>query len=194
MDSKRLLLKTLGSAVVLSAAVPTVGAVKNLSPHARPYFPNVELVTHDGKKVKFYDDLVKNKVVIFNMMYTVCTGICPVNTASLLALQEALGPRVGKDVFIYSITLQPDLDTPDALRDYMKKFGVMPGWTFLTGKRDNVELVRRTLGFYDSDPQADQDISNHIGVLRIGDGSRNKWFMTSALLPTSNIVKSIQNL
>jgi protein SCO1/2 len=193
MENKRLLLKTLGSAALFSAVAPAVAARKS-APEAQAYFPNVDLVTHEGRAVKFYDDIIKNKIVIFNMMYAVCTESCPINTASLLNVQQALGSRVGKDIFIYSMTLQPEIDTPVVLRDYMKKYGVMPGWTFLTGKRDNVELVRRKMGFYDSNPEADKNISTHVGVFRIGDSSRNKWFMTSPLFPASKIVKSIQNL
>ncbi|MGV3743435.1 MAG: SCO family protein [Burkholderiaceae bacterium] len=194
METKRLLLKALGGAALIPAVLPSTASARNWASEGRSYFPNVELVTHEGKKVKFFDDLVEGKIVVFNMMYATCTGVCPINTASLLNLQQTLGPRVGKDVFIYSISLQPELDSPAVLRDYMKRYGVGPGWTFLTGKRENVELIRRKLGFYDSDPEADKDISQHIGVLRIGDGSRHKWFMTSALIPASKIVKSINNL
>lgn len=195
MENKRLLLKSIGSAALISAATPALAAIRKPASEAQAYFPNVELVTHEGKTVRFYDDIVKNKIIIFNMMYAVCTESCPINTASLLNVQKSLRHRVGKDIFIYSMTLQPEIDTPAVLRDYMKKYGIMmPGWTFLTGKRDNVELVRRKMGFYDSDPEADKDISTHVGVFRIGDGGRHKWFMTSPLFSTSKIVKSIQNL
>lgn len=199
MSNKRLFLKALSGAAMAPALIPSVTSARTVlkRDEERPdnnYFPNVELQTHDGKKVRFYDGLVKGKLVVFNMMYTVCTGICPVNTASLLSVQRALGARVGKDIFMYSLTLQPELDTPDALREYMKKYDVGPGWTYLTGKRPDMELVRRKLGFYDSNPIADADISNHTGVLRIGDGARNKWMMTSAVTPTRQIVKAIMNL
>lgn len=199
MNNKRLFLKALSGAAFAPALVSSIASARTTTKqdHARldnDYFPNVELLTHEGKKVRFYDDLVKDKVVIFNMMYTVCTGNCPVNTASLLSVQKALGPRVGKDIFMYSLTLQPELDTPDALREYMQRYDVQPGWTYLTGKRPDMELVRRKLGFYDSNPVADADISNHTGVLRIGDGARNKWMMTSAVTPTKQIVKAIMNL
>lgn len=199
MNNKRLFLKALSGAALVPTMAPSITSARTVrkQENERPdnnYFPNVELLTHDGRKVKLFDDLIKNKVVIFNMMYTVCTGICPVNTASLLSVQRALGPRVGKDIFMYSLTLQPELDTPDALREYMKRYDVQPGWTYLTGKRPDMELVRRKLGFYDSNPIADADISNHTGVLRIGDGARNKWMMTSAVTPTRQIIKAIINL
>src|SRR6476619_4289384 len=71
------------------------------------YFPNLVLTTHEGRKVKFYDDLVKDKIVIFNMFYAQCEGICTPITRNLLKLQNVLGERVGKDIFMYSFTLKP---------------------------------------------------------------------------------------
>ena len=81
-------------------------------------------------------------------MYTVCTAeaICPLGTANLVAVQEILGPRVGRDVFMYSITLDPVNDTPGVLKSYAKAFGVKPGWEFLTGEKEDIERLRRNLG------------------------------------------------
>ena len=103
----------------------------------RNRFLNVALTTHEGRQVRFYDDLIKGKTVLLNIFYTVCTAeaICPLGTANLVAVQEILGPRVGRDVFMYSITLDPANDTPQVLKSYAKAFGVKPGWTFLTGER-----------------------------------------------------------
>src|ERR1043165_6126352 len=78
-------------------------------------FPNVALTTHEGKKVKFYDDLLKDKIVIINFMYVKCEGTCPGTTANLVKVQKLLGNRVGKDIFMYSITLKPEEDTPETL-------------------------------------------------------------------------------
>jgi cytochrome oxidase Cu insertion factor (SCO1/SenC/PrrC family) len=96
-----------------------------------PRFPNLPVVTHEGRTVRFYDDLVRGRTVVFNMMYTVCTGICPISTANLLQVQQALGHRLGRDLFMYSLTLQPQFDDPRALRDYMQRYGIrQPGWTW----------------------------------------------------------------
>src|SRR6185295_2768145 len=83
-------------------------------------FPNVTLTTHEGKRVKFYDDLLKDKIVIINFMYIRCQGTCPGTTANLLKVQKLLGDRVGKDIFMYSITLKPEEDTPKDLNAYAK--------------------------------------------------------------------------
>lgn len=155
--------------------------------------PNVALQTHDGRQVRFNDDLVKDRLVVVNMMYANCTNLCPPNTANLLKVQQMLGERVGKDVFMYSLTLQPAIDKPLDLRRYMDKFGIKPGWTFLTGEPDHVELLRLRLGFYSLDEVADADLKRHTGMLRIGHAGRDRWSMIPALAAPDQIVNSISN-
>lgn len=193
MTSRRSFLHT---AAVGSLLVPAIAGAKSrpLETSVRePYLPNVPLLTHDGKTVRFYDDLVRGKMVVFNMMYTACSNICPPNTANLMAVHEALGARVGRDVYMYSITLQPELDDPSALQQYMKQYGIRRGWTFLTGRRKDVDLVRRRLGFFDPDPAVDADLRQHTGMLRIGHEGRDRWSMIPALAMTRQIINSISN-
>lgn len=154
-------------------------------------FPNVTLTTHKGKKVKFYDDLLKDKIVIINFMYVRCDGKCPGTTANLVKVQKLLGDRVGKDIFIYSITLKPEEDTPKILAEYAKAYKVGPGWQFLTGAPKDIELLRQKLGFIDRDPVRDANKSNHIGMLRWGNEPHTLWAGCPALLPPGKIVKEI---
>lgn len=151
-------------------------------------FPNVVLTTHEGKKVKFYDDLMKDKIVIFNFMYVKCDGVCPPTTANLLKVQELLGDRVGKDIFIYSITLKPEEDTPEVLKRYARAHKVKPGWLFLTGSPADIEHLRQKLGYIDLDPERDADKSNHIGMLRYGNEPMQWWAGCPALMNPSKIV------
>lgn len=139
------------------------------------YFPNLVLTTHEGKQVKFYDDLVKDKIVVFNMFYAKCEGICSPVTRNLVRVQNLLGSRVGKDIFIYSFSLKPKEDTVPALAHYAEMHKVKPGWLFLTGSVDDMELLRRKLGFVDPDPEVDKDTSNHIGVLKYGNEPLQRW-------------------
>src|SRR6476661_3260571 len=99
------------------------------------YFPNVILTTQDGTKVHFYDDVIKGKIVVIDLIYTHCVDACPLETARLAQVQKLLGDRVGKDVFFYSISIDPNRDTPKVLKAYAQKYHIGPGWTFLTGKR-----------------------------------------------------------
>ena len=139
------------------------------------YFPNLVLTAHDGRKLKFYDDLVKDKIVIFNMFYAQCQGICSPITRNLVKLQGLLGDRVGKDIFMYSFTLKPKDDTVPALKHYAHMHKVKPGWLFLTGSPEDMETVRRKLGFVDPDPEVDKDTSNHIGVIKYGNEPLERW-------------------
>jgi protein SCO1 len=190
-SSKRDWLKWAGGAAlapVLAASIPALAAPAG--PRAY-YFPNTIVQTHDGRKLRFYDDVVRGKVVVFNMMYSVCTGICPGNTANLLQVQQALGNRVGKDIFMVSMTLQPAFDTPQALQQYVKSYGIKPGWTFLTGEPKEVDVIRRKLGFFNDDPKIDADLANHTGMVRIGNESLDRWFMMPALSAPKQIARSI---
>ena len=158
---------------------------------AEKSFPNVTLTTHEGKKVKFYDDLLKDKIVLINFMYVRCEGSCPGTTANLVRVQELLGDRVGKDIFMYSITLKPEEDTPKVLADYAKAYKAKPGWQFLTGDPKDIELLRQKLGFIDRDPVRDANKSNHIGMLRWGNEPHTLWAGCPASLAPSKIVKEI---
>ncbi|MDX6614744.1 MAG: hypothetical protein QOD75_3930, partial [Blastocatellia bacterium] len=88
---------------------------KDISPREliqRRHLPNIELVTQDSKKVRFYDDLVKDRRVVIQFMFTRCKDICPVITHHLVEVQEKLKDRVGTDIFFYSVTLSPEEDKP----------------------------------------------------------------------------------
>src|ERR1051325_9627111 len=105
--------------------------------------PNVIVQTHVSKTVHFYDDLVKDKVVVINFMYPTCNGVCPGITANLSQLQDLLGNRLGRDIFMISITLDPKEDTPAVLRSYARSIRARPGWCFVTGQDDDIQTLRR---------------------------------------------------
>ncbi|MFN2599299.1 MAG: SCO family protein [Pyrinomonadaceae bacterium] len=143
----------------------------------RRHLPNVELVTQDGAKVHFYDDLVKDRRVVIQFMFTRCKDICPVITHHLVEVQRMLDGRVGRDIFFYSISLSPEEDTPRDLTAFAKMHGAGPGWTFLTGKPADILLLRRSLGFYLDDPKQDADRNNHSGMIVVGTEPLMRWAM-----------------
>ena len=156
------------------------------------YFPNVVLTTHDGTRVRFYDDLIKDKIVVINFMYTQCEdGRCPLTTVNLARVQKLLTARVGRDIFMYSVTLTPEHDTPAVLKRYATAYGVGPGWTFLTGKPEDIERLRRKLGFAWADPLRDAKKSNHTGTIRYGNEALQLWAACPALSHPAWIVESL---
>ena len=142
------------------------------------HFPNIELITQDGRKVHFYDDLIKDKIVAINLIYTHCQYSCPLETARLAQVQRMLGDRVGKDIFFYSISIDPEHDTPAELKAYAAKYHAGSGWTFLTGKKDEIDFLSKKLGLY-SDPAA--TIDGHTPHLLLGNEATGQWMRNSAL-------------
>ena len=155
-------------------------------------FPNVELLTQDGKKVRFYDDLIKGRVVAIELMYTTCKYNCPLETARLVQVQKLLADRMGKDVFFYSITIEPDKDTPKVLKAYAEKYHIGPGWTFLTGKEADIKLISKKLGL-DFLPNPN-DPDGHTPSLLIGNEATGLWMRTSALDNTKFLALKIEQM
>jgi protein SCO1/2 len=156
--------------------------------------PNPTVFTHEGKAVKFYDDLIRDKVVAISMTYAQCTATCPATMGNLIRVQEMLGERIGRDVFMYSITLFPEVDTPRVLKQYAEKFGVKPGWTFLTGAPSDIESLRFALGFYDLDPAVDAIRTQHANMIRIGNAAYDRWTMSPGLVRPELIVSTINHV
>ena len=155
------------------------------------YFPNVVLRTHENEPVRFYDDLLKDKVVVINFMYATCEGICPTVVSNLLQVQRILGERVGRDIFMYSVTLKPKEDTPEVLRRYAQMHGAQPGWLFLTGRPPDIELIRRKLGAVDLDPAVDANTLSHIGLIRYGNETLERWAACAGQTKPAWIARSI---
>jgi cytochrome oxidase Cu insertion factor (SCO1/SenC/PrrC family) len=142
------------------------------------WFPNAVLTDQDGKQYKFYDDLIKNKVVSVNFIFTSCTASCGLETARLREVQQLLGERVGKDVFFYSISIDPLNDTPKELKAYAARYNAGPGWKFLTGKPADIELIQRKLGLFD-DMDKGQPLSQHNLDSMIGNQGTGRWMKSS---------------
>jgi len=153
---------------------------------------NIKLTTHEGRAVRFYDDLVKGKVVAINFMFTTCGNSCPLSTVHLAEAQKLLGERAGRDVTFLSITLDPEHDTPRVLQAYAKAYGVGPGWYFLTGNKDDIERLRRKLGVYDLDPIVDADRNQHSGIVVLGNEPRRRWKAVSTLSKPVRIRQAIE--
>lgn len=156
------------------------------------HLPDVTLITQDGQRVRFYDDLIKDKIVTINFFFAHCEEICPLVTANLVKVQRLLGVRVGRDIFMNSITLKPEEDTPQELRKFMAKFNARPeGWTFLTGNSADIELVRKGLGFTYPEPAIDKDKTQHIGNVRYGNEPLMLWAACPGMANASFIAESI---
>ena len=173
------LARVLVFAVLTSLTASLTFAANNGSPWGANYFPNVHLVTQDGKTVHFYSDLLKGKMVVINFIYTKCRDSCPMETAKLAQVQRLLGDRVGRDVFFYSISIDPERDTPAELREYADKFHAKPGWLFLTGEKSDIEVIRKKLG--QAARPGENGLTGHSTSVTLGNEETGQWMQDSAL-------------
>ena len=167
------------------APSPTTG-----SWDAGRFLPDVLVQTHEGARVRFYEDLIRGRVALINFMFTTCTNQCPLATANLMNVQEGLGERVGRDVVMVSVTVDSYNDTPAALRRYAKRYGTRPGWYFVTGRQRDLDLIRRRLGVLD----AAVDKTQHTGLLVFGNEATGQWAATPAQARPNTIVRSVMRL
>lgn len=145
------------------------------SPWGADYFPNVPLTDQDGKTAYFFEDLIKDKVVVINFIYTSCPDTCPLETAKLVRVQKIMGDRVGKDVFFYSISIDPERDTPEVLKAYREGFKAK--WNFYTGKKSDIIQLRKKLGLYIEEIQ--DGSNNHNVSMIIGNQKTGRWMKRS---------------
>src|SRR3954464_13238012 len=164
--------------LLLLAAALTTGRPVAAATWGANYFPNVALTTQDGKTVRLYDDLLKGKSVAINVIFTECTDVCPLETANLVQLQRVLGARVGREIFFYSISIDPKRDTPAVLKAYAERYHVAPGWQFLTGKQEDINLIAQKLGLTSMTDAVNRD--GHQPSLMIGNEATGRWMRNSA--------------
>jgi len=145
------------------------------NPWGAQYFPNVELTDHNGKKHRFFDDLIKDKVVAINFIYTSCPDSCPLETAQLIRVQDIIGDRLGQDVYFYSISIDPKTDTPPVLKEYRQRFGAK--WSFFTGNDAEITDLRRKLGLYIEEIQ-DGSLNHNVSMI-IGNQKTGRWMRRS---------------
>jgi protein SCO1 len=155
---------------------------------AHKYFTDVVLIDQNGQKLRFYTDLLQGKVVIINSFFATCQGSCLPMNRNLEKVQQALGGRLGKDVHIISISVDPTVDTPPRLKEYAKKLNAREGWYFLTGDEQNVELALTKLGQFVSEKQ------DHLNIFIIGNERTGLWKKAFGLAPSDQLVKVVESV
>jgi len=179
----------LAAAVLCGAAGSARAAANDTAGAGR--FPNVTLTTQDGVDVRFYDDLLKGKIVAINLIYTTCQYACPLETARMAQVQRVLADHMGKDIFFYSITIDPEHDTPAVLKQYAEKFHAGPGWLFLTGTQSDIDLISRRMGLYSPPNPANPD--GHLPYLLVGNEATGQWMRNSATDNPNFLARTIRD-
>lgn len=167
-----------------AAAVPASARVQ----WRKDYLPDVTLVTQHGKTVRFYDDLIKDKIFVLHFLYTTCSDICPLAAARFSLLQNAIGDAMGRDVFFYSISVDPEVDTPERLKEYADTFGAGPGWLFLTGKPEDIRQLRVLLG------DRGKGLTDHRNEFLLGNGRTGDFGKNSILQDIPTLVFEVRGM
>lgn len=183
----------LKKAEVDSSAAPAPDAGDSVSasplPETGPIvlrkIPDVTVADQNGRRLRFYGDLVAGKVVAINFIFTTCTAICPLLTATFRRLQQELGEQVGREVWLISISVDPGIDTPERLRDFAAKFKAGPGWTFVTGDKNEIDSVLQALGV------AVANKNDHTPMVLIGNDATGVWTRTYGLSSPATMAKVI---
>lgn len=158
-----------------------------LTPAAK-YFTDVELLDQDGRTLKFYSDVLKGKTVVINVLFTSCTNVCPPISRNFERIQDAIGERLGKDVFLVSITVDPETDTPTKLKEYSQRFHARKGWSFLTGKKENIDAALYKLGQYV------EEKNQHKTVIIIGNEATGLWKKAFGLAAADELIKLVEEV
>ena len=159
-----------------------------LSTAGRNYFTDVVLLDQNGKEVRLYSDLLEGTTVIINSFFATCPGSCPVMSATFRKIQAALGDRLGRDVHLISITVDPETDTPEQLRRFAKAASAQNGWHFVTGDKKNVQQALHKLGLLTDTKET------HTAVVLIGNEPKGVWKKAFGLAASDEIVKLVQEV
>lgn len=176
----------------LAGSIPTSRLLDRL--------PDLALVNHRGETVRLVGDLLAGRAVVITAMYTTCRGSCPVTSQRLADVRGALWPIFGRRLSILSFTLEPEVDTPEKLRDYAAAYGAdaraenLPDWQFLTGSPTAIERMRRGLGLFDLDPAVDRDPTRHAAVLLCGNPDHDRWSLLPSGLRAGLLVEGIRRI
>ncbi len=135
----------------------------------RKWFTDVPLIDQENREIKFYSDALKDKLVIINFIFTTCQNSCPVLSRTFSKVQDALGDRMGKQVFLISITVDPERDNPAVLKRFANEYRAKPGWSFLTGKKENIDWVTYKLG------QWTENFDAHSPLIMLANVKSGKW-------------------
>lgn len=164
------------------------GAATGAQVPAHKYFTDVVLVNQNGERMRFYSDLLRGKVVIINSFFATCKETCLPLNRNLAKVQEALGDRLGKDVHIISISVDPALDTPASLKAYAEKIQARPGWYFLTGDKQNVDFALNKVG------QLVADKRDHLNIIIVGNESTGLWKKAFGLARSDALVTVVESV
>ncbi len=171
-----------------ASALPAASSAPETNELASLRIPDVPIYDQNGRRLSFYTDLVKGKTVAINFIFTTCTTICPPMTATFRRVQQQLGERAGRDVYLISVSVDPVTDVPERLHDFAARFNAGPGWTFVTGSKTEIDSLLQALG------AAVADKNDHTPMILVGNDAAGHWTRAYGLSPPTTLVTLITAL
>jgi cytochrome oxidase Cu insertion factor (SCO1/SenC/PrrC family) len=156
---------------------------------ARNYFTDLEVVDQNGARHRFYTDVIRGRVVLINFVYTHCKDACPMATQKLTQVRELLDESINKQIWFVSISIDPENDTPGAMKAFMNKLQVDENrWLFLTGEKRNLDLIVKRLGQYANQIEA------HSTLMLAGNDRTRHWIRVMPMASPSGVAQQLQAL
>lgn len=156
---------------------------------ARDYFSNLEVIDQDGQRLHFYDDVLKDKVVAINFIFTNCQGACPLMTRNMTLVRDLLGGEIGERIHFVSISLDPVRDTPAAMKEFAETHDAnQDGWSWITGNPENLAHIVKKLGSYTDDVEA------HTTMVLAANVRTAHWTKIPPNVPPNGIVERLRLL
>lgn len=150
--------------------------------------PDTVLVTQNGESVRFASEIASGRIVVIDFVYTSCTTVCPVLSAILGQVQRSLDERIGSEIMLVSISVDPVRDTPARLQAYAGKFRAGDGWVWLTGDKQAVDGVLKDLGAYTP------NFEDHPSMILVGDARSGEWSRFLGFPRAGQIVAKVDEL
>jgi cytochrome oxidase Cu insertion factor (SCO1/SenC/PrrC family) len=166
-------------------SVPAPGGTQE----ARAYFTDLELRSQDNQPVRFFTDAMEGKTVVINFIYTNCKDACPLITQKMLQVRDLLGDRFNKEIFYVTVTTDPLRDTPAELKKFAQKQSAdMPGWLFLTGSKENIDVILKKFGSYS------KNIEEHLTLLLVGNVPVKRWTKLKPDAPAQMLAERVTSV
>jgi cytochrome oxidase Cu insertion factor (SCO1/SenC/PrrC family) len=176
------------TAVTVATGTNPSSASDSLDSTRKMVIPDVDVLDQNGNQLHFYSDLIKGKTVVINFIFTNCTTICPPLAATFARVQKEMGDKVGRDVHFISISVDPLTDTPERLKAWGAKFKAGPGWTFVTGDKQEIARLLSALGASVARRE------DHSPAVLVGNDLKGVWTRTYGLAKTTQMVGLILNV
>jgi cytochrome oxidase Cu insertion factor (SCO1/SenC/PrrC family) len=175
-----------GPGLAAGAAAGPAGDDAAAEAKAREYFSDLEVFDQDGNPLRFYSDVLKDRIVLINFIFTNCPGACPLMTQKLKQVRQLLDPSVRDDIWFVSVSIDPERDTPAAMKAFAQEQGVEDNrWVFVTGKKQNLEFIVKRLGQYT------EEVEVHSTLMLAGNTRTRHWTRVQPMVPPPGVAAKL---